>query len=81
MAKGSAVPLPSERFVPSNRQVPAYKSAVSKRGRFRLGRIQGLPQAGNISSRRQPSQGITVSSHPSARSRFAMPANSPAVRP
>lgn len=29
MAKGSAVPRPSEQLVPSIRQVPGYSSAVS----------------------------------------------------
>ncbi len=44
-SNGRVVPRPSDRFVPSNRQVPEYTSAVSGVGMFGLGGTHGSPDA------------------------------------
>ena len=44
-SNGRVVPRPSDRLVPSNRQVPAYTSAVSGVGMLGLGGTQGSPEA------------------------------------
>ncbi len=44
-SNGRVVPRPSDRFVPSNRHVPEYTSAVSGVGMLGLGGTHGSPDA------------------------------------
>ena len=81
MPKGSAVPLPSERLVPSIRQVPGYNSAVSNRGMPTLGITQQCPQSRKVICRVRPPQGTTCKSQPQFNSSFIITASSPQVRP
>ena len=80
-ANGSAVPRPSERFVPSKRHVPGYRSAVSYRGIARLGMTHGRPQPGKDTLGSYPSQRTMSSAQPMFASAFTMRANSPQVMP